>query len=256
MAYESRIEGLTQQQAEEAAQEIRLLGGSPEIVPGNGRFTVVRRYSGSPWATASPDEVASMAPAIPDLAPPSQSTKFADLAAEYQTYFDACHSLPQYKAAIDKRIERIRLGEDRYRALGTKLGMPWHFIGIIHSLECGCDFTRHLHNGDPLDQRTVRVPVDRPQGIPPFTWEASAEDALAMKGYAGSQNWSTPAMLYRWEFYNGNGYRAKQLPSPYLWSFSNLAKKGLYVADHQFDPEAQSKQPGAAVLLKALQGLP
>jgi len=42
------------------------------------------------------------------------------------------------------------------------------------------------------------------------------------------------------------------IPTPYLWSGSQHYRKGKYVADHVFDPEAVSGQVGAAVLLKAL----
>jgi lysozyme family protein len=59
-------------------------------------------------------------------------------------------------------------------------------------------------------------------------------------------------VLYVLEGYNGFGYRSKGIRSPYLWSFSNLYEKGKYVADHQFDPNAVSKQVGSAVLLKLL----
>jgi lysozyme family protein len=59
-------------------------------------------------------------------------------------------------------------------------------------------------------------------------------------------------MLYHWESYNGFGYRNRDIPSPYLWSFSDLYDTGLYVADGVFDPAVRSKQCGAAVLLKAL----
>ena len=41
-------------------------------------------------------------------------------------------------------------------------------------------------------------------------------------------------------------------PTPYLWSFSKLYEKGKYVADGRFDPEAVSKQCGAAVMIRAL----
>ena len=49
------------------------------------------------------------------------------------------------------------------------------------------------------------------------------------------------------------GYRLKALPSPYLWSFTDRYISGKYVADHQFDPDAVSKQIGAATVLKRLQ---
>ena len=43
------------------------------------------------------------------------------------------------------------------------------------------------------------------------------------------------------------------VPTPYLWSFSNMYVKGKYVADHKFDPNAVSAQCGSALMLKSLQ---
>ena len=57
--------------------------------------------------------------------------------------------------------------------------VPWQIIGIIHVLESNGDFTTHLHNGDPLTDRTVSVPKGRPDdGEPLFNWKASALDAV------------------------------------------------------------------------------
>jgi len=60
-----------------------------------------------------------------------------------------------------------------------------------------------------------------------------------------------PRMLYLLEKYNGFGYRMRRVPTPYLWSFSNLYEKGKFLQDGRFDPEAVSKQCGAALMLKA-----
>ena len=60
---------------------------------------------------------------------------------------------------------------------------PWFFLGVIHAMESRFNFERHLHNGDPLSARTVRVPKGFPKaGNPPFTWEVSAEED-AMEEY-------------------------------------------------------------------------
>jgi lysozyme family protein len=124
----------------------------------------------------------------------------------------------------------------------------------VHGLEGNFNFETHLHNGDPLTARTVQVPKGRPvAGEPPFKWEESAEDALRLKGFDKETDWSIPAMLYRFERYNGMGYRQFQLPSPYLWSFSDLYEKGKYASDGKFDPALVSKQCRAAVMLKTLQ---
>jgi len=125
-----------------------------------------------------------------------------------------------------------------------------------HSLESGCDFTRHLHNGDPPQRaHDAGAEGQAVAGEPPFTWEQSAEDALRMKGFVGQTDWSLASMLFRWEQFNGMGYRLRGLPTPYLWSFSNIYDQGLFVADHVFDPQATSQQCGAAVLLKRLQSV-
>ena len=75
---------------------------------------------------------------------------------------------------------------------------------------------------------------------------------LRLKGYDKIGDWSIPIALFLFEKYNGMGYRALHVPSPYLWSFSDRYTSGKFVADHQFDPNAVSQQCGAAVMLKAL----
>jgi lysozyme family protein len=175
-----------------------------------------------------------------------------------QTYNLLYQSLlirPARRAAVDQMVRRISSNKARYQKVAKALGMPWYVVGIIHSLEAGGDFTKHLHNGDPLTARTTHVPAGRPKrGKPPFRWEASAIDALS--GFRGWKDWSLPGTLYKLEGYNGFGYRDHhpKVPSPYLWSFSNHYTKGKYVADGKFSPTAVSQQVGAAVLLKRLSG--
>jgi lysozyme family protein len=150
-------------------------------------------------------------------------------------------------------LRRLRQGQPTYAQLGAELSIPWAFIGVIHALECGFNFTTHLHNGDPLGARTVRVPAGRPlAGTPPFTWSQSARDALMQKGYHQIDDWSVAHMLYLLERYNGMGYRRRGVPTPYLWSFSNVYEKGKFVADGRFDAEAVSRQCGAVPMLKAV----
>jgi lysozyme family protein len=257
MSHTARIEDLTAAEADTVADEWRQLGATQiqRIAQADGRFTMTCVFPGSPFATDNLAEVLQPAPVVRAASPMAvrRSTEFELLAPEYRQQFDACVSEPDKEAQIQLHLNKIRPGEMRYRALGERLGIPWAFIAIVHSLECGCDFTRHLHNGDPLSARTVRVPAGRPlAGEPPFTWEASAEDALVMKRLAHQPDWSLAAMLFRWEAYNGFGYRVRGLASPYLWSFSNVYQGGLFVDDHVFDPAARSRQCGAAVLLKRL----
>jgi lysozyme family protein len=174
------------------------------------------------------------------------------LIAESQQLWDTC--VPKSSAAgVDKRVQKLITGRPRYEPVADAVGCPWQFVAVVHSLEADVRFDRHLHNGDPLTARTVQVPPGRPaKGSPPFTWEASADDALRLEGIHRWRDWSIPGMLFRLESYNGFGYRKKAIHSPYLWSFSNHYVRGKFVADGVWDPDAVSGQIGAAVLLKRL----
>ena len=157
--------------------------------------------------------------------------------------------------------KKISQNKPRYEAVTLSLanGMPWWFVGIIHFMEGGGKFTRHLHNGDPLTARTVNVPKGRPlAGNPPFSWEESAIDAVR---YMEEKNpvwrnlkgkWGLQEILDKFEAYNGYGYKKKGVPSPYLWSYTQFYTKGKYVADGKYDVSAVSKQPGVVAIMKAL----
>lgn len=230
MSHHETIRDIPASDVDRVMTQFVSIGATPQkTAQGDGLFTVVATFEGSaqlaPFATETAAEVLAVVPSPPDAPLPKidPSTDFSKISAEYRSYFDACTVRPARREAVDARLDRLLDNAPRYRALGDSLGIPWFFIGIIHSLESSSNFTTHLHNGDPLSARTVRVPAGRPgAGNPPFTWETSARDALAMKGYLDQADWSTARMLHRWEGYNGFGYRTRRLPSPYLWSFSPL----------------------------------
>lgn len=172
---------------------------------------------------------------------------------EYQQLFDSCQILPERQSLLNQMTQQLRTGEARYRGVSDPLGIPWYVVAVLHAMEGGSDFKRHLHNGDPLTARTVQVPAGRPKlGAPPFTWEQSANDALRLDKYDSWTDWSVPGILYKWEGYNGWGYRSyhPECKTPYLWSMSNHYSRGKYVADGTWSPTAVSKQVGAAALLR------
>ena len=161
---------------------------------------------------------------------------------------------PSVLPELKQQVAKILPGKLNYVGVETSTGIPWRFIGIIHSMECNCSFLEHLHNGDPLTERTVLVPAGRPlTGNPPFTWHDSAVDALHFEGFKSSDDWSIEGMLFGWESYNGFGSRKYHgINTPYLWSGSNAYIKGKYGSDGKYDPNLVSKQIGAALLLKKL----
>jgi lysozyme family protein len=175
------------------------------------------------------------------------------MAANYEYLFSSAQV--EQLAQIDAAVDRILANKSRYQTVANRLGngMPYWVVGVIHSLEASNNFNKHLHNGDPLTSRTVNVPVGRPAtGTPPFRWEDSALDALKSSIFASNRVWDIDTILYKLESYNGGGYRKRGVLSPYIWAFTNHYTKGKFVKDGVFDPNAVSKQPGAAAIIKRL----
>ena len=168
---------------------------------------------------------------------------------------------PEKMAEVEAVAKRIIQNKPRYEAVSLTLasGVPWWFVAIVHFMEGGGKFTKHLHNGDPLTARTVNVPKGRPvMGKAPFSWEESAIDAIQ---YMEGQNriwrqlkgkWDLESILTKFEAYNGMGYQKKGLLSPYLYSYTQFYEKGKYAFDGKYDPNLVSKQPGVIPLMKAL----
>src|SRR6266545_2747016 len=178
------------------------------------------------------------------------------LAKEYSDLFNRCEIAPDKMAEVDEVVQRILDFQNRYAAIAAQSNVPWYVIAVIHNMECGLDFTKHLHNGDSLKRRTINEPKGRPKtGQAPFTFGVSALDALEYDGFTAWSNWSIGGICYKLEGYNGWGYRAQKINSPYLWSYSNLYTSGKYIADKKWSKTAVSRQCGAAVILRRMSEL-
>jgi lysozyme family protein len=184
----------------------------------------------------------------------SKAHKFSILKEEYATLFSSAEVRAEHSDTIAWHKTMLNESRERYERIAEATQVPWQFIGLIHGLEASYNFRAHLHNGDfPLNKRTRQVPAGRPLvWLPPDDWASSAKDALRLMGFTGQSDWSMERMLYRLEAYNGFGYRKVGVPTPYLWSFSSHYERGKFVADGKWNPNAKSRQCGAATILKAL----
>jgi lysozyme family protein len=176
------------------------------------------------------------------------------LRAEYRKLFQTAKVKPQRKALVDQTVHSLVAHKDRYEHVGDPIDVPWWFVAVIHQMEGSRNFHTHLHNGDPLTHKTVHVPRNRPPGNPPFSFEERARDALTLEGFAHVHDWSISRALLRFERFNGFGYRKPSIdiPTPYLWSFSQHYTKGKFSSDGHFDPNLVSQQIGAGVLLRVM----
>lgn len=191
-------------------------------------------------------------------------SKFAE---EHDALFKKATIRPEKVKEIDFVLAKLLPGIDKYKFVASKFsnGLPWYFILMTHAMEAGGKqnpFFYHLHCGDPLTARTKNVPKGRPKANPgggtkppsaanPYTWEESAIDALKGFGDDKEADWSIGGILWREEQFNGLGYRKyhKNVPTPYVYSYTNIYTKGKYVSDGKFDANAVSKQPGCAAYI-------
>lgn len=190
------------------------------------------------------------------------SVRLRDLKPEYHQLWQSCQIKSDQLEITKQIVAKIRTNRDRYAALQKQINVPWYFIAVLHNMESSLNFSKHLHNGDPLQKRTVNVPANRPIADPikgwdvGYTWSESAIDALTScgKDLDKVKDWSLPAQLWQIEQYNGFGYRQNHpdVLTPYLWSGTNLYTKGKFKADGIWDANAVSGQIGAAALLKIL----
>ncbi len=149
---------------------------------------------------------------------------------------------------------RLCKARPRYQAVERRTGVPWPLVAVIHERESSQDWRASLAQGDRWDRVSVHVPAGRG----PFeSWEAAAVDALvACPPYlARRKDWSVAAALTALETYNGIGYAARGVPSPYLWSGTNQYRAGKYVRDGVYDSGRVDQQLGCAALLIAMKEL-
>jgi lysozyme family protein len=181
-----------------------------------------------------------------DLSRSTLSPQYAQLIRSYKI---------RPSAAVEAKIiaNRITRNIDRYRSIEKSTGIPYWFIGGLHIMESGGNFTTHLANGDSIDRPTT----NEPKGIPSGTWEECAIAAIAQKRkftWSGV-DWADPNQcLWAAEIWNGWGYRLyhPEYLSPYLWAGTDKYIAGKYISDGRWDPNAVSRQIGLVVIWSAL----
>jgi len=132
--------------------------------------------------------------------------------------------------------------------------VPWWWIGCALYRESNLNFSTYLGNGQTLYKVTTIVPKGRG---PWNNFDEGAIDALKYQRYYGAKNWDLVAACYRWERFNGFGYRWRGINTPYLYAGSTAygppeARGGLFVSDGKFNGNEVDKRLGTVTLLKRL----
>lgn len=173
---------------------------------------------------------------------------YAMLAPHYDRLWAELVPTPEHVLELTRLCDGLTGHRSTYEVASQSVwGTPdyWWYVAITDQMEGGGGAHTYLGNGQRLDEKTTQEPIGRG----PFdSFVAGCVDAL--HGMPAPTSVSQAA--YNWENFNGWGYLAKPIEDPYLASWSNKYTKGKYIADHVYDAEAVSGQPGALTLLKVL----
>lgn len=174
-----------------------------------------------------------------------------NLKASNLARWQAAQILPGWVHVLDEVAHHLVGAKARYQVVETATKVPWAIIAVIHQRESSQSWTASLAQGDRWDRESIHIPKHRG----PFkNWEDAAIDALVIcpPHAAHWTDWSIGGALTLLEQYNGTGYAARGIPSPYIWSATDQYHKGKYIADGHFDPNAVDRQTGCAALLKRM----
>ncbi len=177
----------------------------------------------------------------------------AALTAANAARWKAMHTIASLGPTLDAVAHRLIAvpAKAQYQAVSEATKVPWYVIAVIHEREASQSWLAGLAQGDPWNRVSIHVP----RGIGPFpSWEAAAEYALEKSPPFAARwtDWSIGGLLTLLEEYNGLGYAAHGVPSPYVWASTDQYHSGKYIADGHFDPNAIDHQLGCAALLSRM----
>lgn len=168
---------------------------------------------------------------------------FAALEPEYANLLARMHITRQSEATIiaGKLLQFVK--EGKYAEVADKLGIPQLFIATSFEREAASNFRLSPAQGDPWNEVSRHVP----KGLGPYqSWSTSALAAYTLERLdkIGRENWTWTRLCYEGELFNGFGYRAHGVHTPYDWSGTNNYARGKFTGDHRFDLSVADQQLG------------
>lgn len=128
----------------------------------------------------------------------------------------------------------------QYEPVAERAGIPWWTLGLIHMREASGDFNLRIKDGSPLRGSE--------------SWSDSALATIKPRNKHGlTVSGDVEAEGQFCEEWNGLGYRARGINSPYLWSGTQHYLEGKYVRDGEFNSSFVDKQPGVMAVRKWLE---
>lgn len=179
---------------------------------------------------------------------------FPALAPEYDALL--ARMVITRSAAVESAAHRLLAFVDQgcYAPVSARTDIPQPWMATSFEREASSDFRLNPAQGDPWNRPSVHVP----RGRGPFPdWQSAAIDAYHLDGIdrVGAANWTWARACYEGEVFNGMGYRAHGIHSPYLWAGTNNYTSGKYVADGVWSAAAIDSQLGIIPMMARMVAL-
>lgn len=174
---------------------------------------------------------------------------FEALAPNYEALIAAAHVALSRVPTIDAAVARLLRDADAYAAVEKISGVPTAALMALAEREMDGNLSCYLGNGQPLRMRTTIVPRGRGPFTGPNAFVAGCMDALTLDGLTRVPAWTLARFCYESEAWNGWGYRARGLPSPYVFGATTVQRPGKFVCDHVFDAHEMDPQIGTLALV-------
>lgn len=179
------------------------------------------------------------------------------LKGEYARLIAVAHIRPECERLLAQAANRLLRDKAVYRRISDATGVPIAALMALAEREMSGNLHCYLGNGQRLTMRTTIVPKGRgpfPDTIEGFI--AGALDALHLDGLdqvaKTVEGWSMTRFCYESELWNGFGYRARGIPSPYVFGATTVQKRGKYVRDGVYDPNVMDPQLGTLAIVEEL----
>ena len=176
---------------------------------------------------------------------------------EYARLIAAATIRPECEHVLHLAATRLLHDKPVYARISGATGVPIAVLMALSEREMSGNLHCYLGNGQKLTMRTTIVPKNRgpfPDTIEGFI--AGALDALHLDGLdqiaKTAEGWSMPRFAYESELWNGFGYRARGIPSPYVFGATAVQKPGKFVADHVYSATVMDPQLGTLAIVEEL----
>lgn len=175
---------------------------------------------------------------------------YAALQADYQSALARMQitRLTAVNATAKRLVGFIDAGRYDEGCKATGVKVPW--AAASFEREASSNFNLNPAQGWPLNSVSKWIPHNGPFK----DWTTAQVAAYDIDGLdkIGAANWTWARDCYEGEIFNGMGYRAHGIHSPYLWAGTSLYNAGKYVADGVWSATEVDEQLGIVPMMYAI----